>query len=39
MDETVAALDQLDADSLQHVEFLTTYHNQASCKLCLVTLL
>lgn len=30
MEETVAALDQLDADSQQRVEFLTTYHDQAS---------
>lgn len=30
IEETVAGLGQLDADSLQHAEFLSTYHDQAS---------
>ena len=29
-DDTLAALDQLDADSIEHAEFLATYHDQAS---------
>ena len=30
IDDTLAALDQLDADSVEHAEFLATYHDQAS---------
>ena len=30
IDDSVAALDQLDADSTEHAEFLATYHDQAS---------
>lgn len=28
--DTLAAKDQLDADSIEHAEFLATYHDQAS---------
>ena len=30
VDDTLVALDQLDADSLEHAEFLATHHDQAS---------
>lgn len=30
VDDTVAAIEQLDADKTQHADFLATYHDQAS---------
>lgn len=40
-DDILAALDQLDADSIEHAEFLATYHDQASdnCVFVLLSIL